>query len=497
MQDNNFIHEEAPNVTSVESHHSEDPFNIYKLLQKKKNDVASISKESDPTYPPGFTPANATHKNCEDTASVNDQVKPISSNNFHSFRNIDILSGGSSLDVMDDLVKVGQTMGYNMDGCLGLKVKKGWINSLCSKHKINFVALQETKMESMDLFTIKALWGNFSFDHAVSYSVGNSGGILCVWDPNMFIKDHVSSSDYFLAIMGTWVPSSTKLLVILVYAPQELSEKRELWGLIDIPLGGYSHTWSHKSASKMSKLDRFLISEGLMAMNPTLSGLCLDRHLSDHHPIIMFKSILDYGPTPFRMFHSWFEMEGFDKFMEDSWHSMDVEDSNGLIRMKKKLQCLKSAMKTSVKDSKLKKNKAKSYVQDKLTEVDKHIDQVGAKVRWSTEGDENSKYFHGIINNKRSQLAIRGILIDGDWISDSKEVKAEFLNHFAKQFSKPSSHPVSIDGTFPNRLNLELKSWKVQYPKMKSKRLCGIMELINPRALMVLLLNSFKNIGMF
>ncbi|GKA36224.1 hypothetical protein Tco_0722715 [Tanacetum coccineum] len=118
MQDNNFIHKEAPNATSVESHYSEDPFNIYELLQKKKNDVDSISKESDPTYPPGFTPANATHKNCEDTASVNDQVKPISSNNFHSFCNIDILSGGSSLDVMDDLVKVGQTMGYNMDGCL-------------------------------------------------------------------------------------------------------------------------------------------------------------------------------------------------------------------------------------------------------------------------------------------------------------------------------------------------------------------------------------------
>nr|GEY61530.1 hypothetical protein [Tanacetum cinerariifolium] len=118
MQDNNFIHEEAPNVTRTESPHSEDPFNIYELLQKKKNDVASISKESDPTYPLGFTPANATQKNGEDTVFVNDQVKPIPSNNFYSFCNIDILSGGFILDVMDDLDKVGQTMGYSMDGCL-------------------------------------------------------------------------------------------------------------------------------------------------------------------------------------------------------------------------------------------------------------------------------------------------------------------------------------------------------------------------------------------
>nr|GFA30431.1 RNA-directed DNA polymerase, eukaryota, reverse transcriptase zinc-binding domain protein [Tanacetum cinerariifolium] len=33
-----------------------------------------------------------------------------------------------------------------------------------------------------------------------------------------------------------------------------------------------------------------------------------------------------------------------------------------------------------------------------------------AKIRWSIEGDENSKYFHGIMNKKRSQLAIRGTL---------------------------------------------------------------------------------------
>ncbi|GJR03802.1 hypothetical protein Tco_0526786 [Tanacetum coccineum] len=73
-------------------------------------------------------------------------------------------------------------------------------------------------------------------------------------------------------------PTSTKLLVISVYAPQELFEKRGLWGylcslivrwdgatvvlgLVDLPLGGYSYTWDHKSASKMSKLDQFLISE--------------------------------------------------------------------------------------------------------------------------------------------------------------------------------------------------------------------------------------------
>ena len=124
-------------------------------------------------------------------------------------------------------------MSLNNQG-LGHKAKKGWINILCSHHKLNFNALQEIKMESIDVIPIESVCGNYSFDHAVSSSVGNSECILCIWDPNMFIKDHVSASDYFLAIMGTWVPSSTKLLVISVYALQELSKKRELWSYFGV-----------------------------------------------------------------------------------------------------------------------------------------------------------------------------------------------------------------------------------------------------------------------
>nr|GFC57260.1 RNA-directed DNA polymerase, eukaryota [Tanacetum cinerariifolium] len=33
-------------------------------------------------------------------------------------------------------------------------------------------------------------------------------------------------------------------------------------GLVEIQLEGYNFTWAHPSASKMSKLDRFLVSDG-------------------------------------------------------------------------------------------------------------------------------------------------------------------------------------------------------------------------------------------
>ncbi|GKD77966.1 hypothetical protein Tco_1340587 [Tanacetum coccineum] len=62
--------------------------------------------------------------------------------------------------------------------------------------------------------------------------LGNSGGILCVWEPTLFVKDNVTSSDNFLAVMGTWIPSSSKLFFISVYAPQDLTEKKVLWDYI-------------------------------------------------------------------------------------------------------------------------------------------------------------------------------------------------------------------------------------------------------------------------
>ncbi|GJZ54469.1 RNA-directed DNA polymerase, eukaryota [Tanacetum coccineum] len=78
-----------------------------------------------------------------------------------------------------------------------------------------------------------------------------------------------------------------------------------------------------------------------------------------------------------------------------------------------------------------------------------------AKIKWSIEGDENSKYFHGILNKKRNQTAIRGILAEGVWIDDPNSVKNEFLSHFKERFDRPCSSRLILDMTYPNRLNLD------------------------------------------
>ncbi|GKC31017.1 RNA-directed DNA polymerase, eukaryota [Tanacetum coccineum] len=182
--------------------------------------------------------------------------------------------------------------------------------------------------------------------------------------------------------------------VFNVQSATALNNFISLANLIDLPFDGYAYTWVHKSANKMSKLDRFLISKGLMASFPHLSVLCLDKHLSDHRPTLMREMNIYYGPTPFRFFHSWFQLDGFDKLVEDTWMHLNIKDSNGMIKLKKKLQALKIIIKEWSKNAKkCGSNEAiindRSIILKKLQDIismeSKEVAQK-AKVRWAIEG---------------------------------------------------------------------------------------------------------------
>nr|GEW79551.1 glucose-methanol-choline oxidoreductase, FAD/NAD(P)-binding domain protein [Tanacetum cinerariifolium] len=134
---------------------SADPFHIYSLFNRNNN-VNSEKNNSDGAsleYPPGYTPpvdqvdlgtngVKSQSFNLENNHMGKDGVRNSTESKEESvcsgrFKNSAASrSGGSFLSLMEEVVKVGQTMGYNMGGCEN----------------------------------------NFN-------SVGNSGGILCVWDP--------------------------------------------------------------------------------------------------------------------------------------------------------------------------------------------------------------------------------------------------------------------------------------------------------------------------
>ena len=86
----------------------------------------------------------------------------------------------------------------------------------------------------------------------------------------------------------------------------------------------------------MEKLNRFLVTNGVVDTTFTnMIGLVLPWTWSDHNPIFLKNKLVDYGPTPFKLFHCWFMLEGFNDTVVDAWKNfMQGENSNKFITFK-------------------------------------------------------------------------------------------------------------------------------------------------------------------
>ncbi|GJY37003.1 hypothetical protein Tco_0422381 [Tanacetum coccineum] len=96
------------------------------------------------------------------------------------------------------------------------------------------------------------------------------------------------------------------------------------------------------------------------------------------------KSLLIRG-----FFHYWFDMEGFDKLVEESWKAAPVADTIAIIKMMKKLKYLKENI---------------HRIASELGEL-QSCDRVatkGAKIKWAIKGDD---ILIGIGNTSKKALS--------------------------------------------------------------------------------------------
>lgn len=89
--------------------------------------------------------------------------------------------------------------------------------------------------------------------------------------------------------------------------------------LQELKLGGRRFPWIGMGGTKLSKLDRFLISTSLLNEWPQLSVIALERTFAVHCPLLLKSSSTDFGPTPFRLFDHWMSESGFDELVKKSW----------------------------------------------------------------------------------------------------------------------------------------------------------------------------------
>nr|GEX03940.1 RNA-directed DNA polymerase, eukaryota [Tanacetum cinerariifolium] len=199
--------------------------------------------------------------------SVDPNGETIVSGDFNEVRSIDEIRGScfnpSSARVLDHFISSSGLVDVKLEWCYTYVVERDLSKYAMGKVKdVNSIPNLRSLLMDEGFSDVKLMylggiplnvWSRETFmrigkKRGESKAVGNSSGILCVWEANVFKKDYATISDNFVSIYGTWLPSNSKILFVAIYAPQQASCKRVLWdargfdhfisssGLVDVKL---------------------------------------------------------------------------------------------------------------------------------------------------------------------------------------------------------------------------------------------------------------------
>nr|GEY00250.1 RNA-directed DNA polymerase, eukaryota, reverse transcriptase zinc-binding domain protein [Tanacetum cinerariifolium] len=216
-----------------------------------------------------------------------------------------------------------------------------------------------------------------------------------------FRKSNATISDYFIKIQGVWQKTGNDLLIIAIYAPCDLKDRQMLWDYLTYEIGKW---------------------KGEVVIMGYFNKV---RYKSDRYGSVFNVQ----GANVFNSFIKNTGLRSFSKVMEDTWREGPCDQSNAMINMMIKLKYLKTKIREWNKKNMLSEKNVKAKYKDELEALKAIINKldgnVEEKVKWSIEGDENTSFFHGMLNKKQSLLNIRDIMVDGMWIESPNKVELE------------------------------------------------------------------------
>ncbi|GKA12053.1 RNA-directed DNA polymerase, eukaryota, reverse transcriptase zinc-binding domain protein [Tanacetum coccineum] len=169
----------------------------------------------------------------------------------------------------------------------------------------------------------------------------------------------------------------------------------------------------------------------------------------------MRESHHDYGPSPFRFFHYWFELEGFDTFVKQTWNDAQVTDSNAISMFMKKIKYLKEKIRMWVKANKENSKSHKQCLQEELSKIDLLLDKGEGSSTLISKRMEILKSIQDFVKLDTMELAQKA-KIKWAFIIERARVGADRRDEISKVLIQGILIIViHIDLDFPNKLSLE------------------------------------------
>nr|GEU61039.1 RNA-directed DNA polymerase, eukaryota [Tanacetum cinerariifolium] len=179
--------------------------------------------------------------------------------------------------VVEIKTKKGGSVLEVLDGIISVGQAMGFNMEGCINDMESII---ETKMDSISEMDIKAIWGNYRFEYVL-------------------------------------VKLLEKVLLISIYAPQSTTGKRMLWDYIS------------SLVCRWNGLCMVMGDFNEVRRREDRSGSIFN--VQDHRPILLREVFTDYGPSPFRFYHSWFSLAGFDQMVFETWNNIVLDDRNVMI----------------------------------------------------------------------------------------------------------------------------------------------------------------------
>ncbi|GJW67193.1 cytochrome P450 [Tanacetum coccineum] len=281
---------------------------------------------------------------------------------------------------VNNTINVGNLVVFSMNG-IGEDHKRSWVKRLCIENKVKFVGLQETMSRDDNKF------------------LNHYGKIPSLpTSPKKQMENRVALSlfgtlyffPHLQLLRGTGLWKSQNIPSIVFGDFNEVRNASERLGsifdatgasvfnkfiftsgLCDLPIGGKRFTRMDIIGSKLSKIDRILVSKHFVDLWPYSYVTALTREFSDHTPLLLSNSIIDYGPTPFKLYNSWISHIDFRPLVLRCWAPYVVHSTvHPAVSFKSKLQHLKSSIKKWRSDIQCIESAAAVKLRGKLDDLD-------------------------------------------------------------------------------------------------------------------------------
>ncbi|KAL4388297.1 hypothetical protein GQ457_09G027380 [Hibiscus cannabinus] len=365
---------------------------------------------------------------------------------------------------------------WNIRG-LGRLEKVKAVKRLISEHKPGLLFLQESKLKDLTPSISRKLWNGPSIIKIFAPSIGSAGGLISMWNSEVFVVSNQFISHKFIAIIGNMKEHNFECGFLNIYGPtleaekglflNEISEFLDFIQeccLVDLPLKGGSFTWSNRrDPPTLVRLDRFLVTFDFIAFFQSIEQRLLNKSISDHNAIMLINDIYHWGPRPFKFFNYHFDEAGFVEMVSSNLlGTLAGRKKIGVIQLLKaakiaikdwsvkyssipeksikaleeEIQALESSLYQGQVDSRI--HKRISELRGKLWQELRKEERAWlqkSRLKWFREGDRNTKFFHLSASNRRRYNSLNGILFNGARITDPAEIKCRVFEYFFKAYN--------------------------------------------------------------